>query len=331
MHAARRNLARLTRTQDGDAEALQLWTIFRDVSLREFDKVYRLLDVKFDAWKGESAYRDSMGPVVAELREKGLLRVDSGAGVAGGVRLLRASSPIPTAGIGKRKEEEQQKKRAAEGGATANDKEPAKAKVKNEGALVVDVPGLDKPVLVVRADGASLYTTRDLAAADDRWREYGFDRALYVVDAGQSLHFQEWFGIAKVRARRSVARRVRCSDDVAAGGQILGRPFADRLRHVRFGVMLRHNSENGQWERIATRKGAWRASGGRRAPKARVRRRADAALGRAARGYPEGARDPAAEHRGQEEQEPRPGQHHARRGRGVGPRACPSRRGRPRS
>ncbi len=50
--------------------------------------------------------------------------------------------------------------------------------------------GLKKPCLVKRKDGASLYATRDLASADDRFASYHFDRALYVVDAGQSLHFQ---------------------------------------------------------------------------------------------------------------------------------------------
>lgn len=60
------------------------------------------------------------------------------------------------------------------------------------GATVVDLTaaGLKKPCLIKRKDGASLYATRDLASADDRFQEYKFNRGLYVVDAGQALHFQ---------------------------------------------------------------------------------------------------------------------------------------------
>lgn len=173
------------RLEDGDPEARQLWQLFKDVSLAEFKRVYALLGVDFDSWKGEAHYEGKMGPVLAELEGKTLTKID-------------------------------------------------------QGALVVDLTslGFKKPALLKRADGGTLYATRDLAACDDRWEEYRFDRSLYVVDLGQALHFKEWFAIAK----------------------LLGRPYADRLRHIGFGIVLMWNDDPGDgqpagWARVATRKG----------------------------------------------------------------------------
>jgi arginyl-tRNA synthetase len=173
------------RLEDGDPEARELWQLFKDVSLAEFKRVYALLGVDFDSWKGESHYEGKMGAVLDELEAKSLTRVDPG-------------------------------------------------------ALVGDLTtlGFKKPALLKRADGGTLYATRDLAACDDRWSEYRFDRSLYVVDLGQALHFKEWFAIAR----------------------LLGRTYADRLRHVGFGIVLMWNDDAGDgqpagWARVATRKG----------------------------------------------------------------------------
>ncbi len=173
--------------EDGDAEARKLWQIFKDASLAEFKRVYALLGVDFDSWKGEAHYEDKMGPVLAELEGKGLTSID-------------------------------------------------------EGATVVDLKAhglkqFKKPMLLKRADGGTLYATRDLAAADDRFREFAFDRALYVVDLGQSLHFNEWFAAAK----------------------LLQRPYADRLRHIGFGVLLVWNDEPAEGLQPGWAKGRTRA------------------------------------------------------------------------
>ena len=66
----------------------------------------------------------------------------------------------------------------------------------SEGALVVnlDAEGMP-PCLLRKADGATLYATRDLAAAIDRYESYHFDRCLYVVDKGQGLHFKQLFAV----------------------------------------------------------------------------------------------------------------------------------------
>ena len=134
--------------EDGDVEARSLWQIFKDASLKEFERVYGLLGVTFDSWKGEAYYEDKMGPVLTELENKNLTKLD-------------------------------------------------------QGATVVDLSalGFKKPMLLKRADGGTLYATRDLAACDDRFAEFAFDRSLYVVDLGQSLHFKEWFACAKIMGR----------------------------------------------------------------------------------------------------------------------------------
>ena len=67
------------RLEDGDPEMLALWQWFREESLKEFQKVYDLLEVKFDSYNGEAFYNDKMDEIVDLLEEKGLLSVDNGA------------------------------------------------------------------------------------------------------------------------------------------------------------------------------------------------------------------------------------------------------------
>ncbi len=65
--------------QEGDEEALTLWRWFYDISIKEFERVYQMLGVKFDAYTGESFYNDKMDAVVQELKDKNLLKESEGA------------------------------------------------------------------------------------------------------------------------------------------------------------------------------------------------------------------------------------------------------------
>ena len=65
--------------QEGDEEALTLWKWFYDISIKEFERVYEMLGVKFDAYTGESFYNDKMDAVVQELKDKNLLKESEGA------------------------------------------------------------------------------------------------------------------------------------------------------------------------------------------------------------------------------------------------------------
>ena len=59
--------------EDGDPEAMAIFTWFKEVTLKDAAKVYDSLGVSFDSYAGESFYNDKMEPVIQELRDKGLL------------------------------------------------------------------------------------------------------------------------------------------------------------------------------------------------------------------------------------------------------------------
>ena len=67
--------------EDGDKEAGELFELFKKITLEEVDKIYKLLNVEFDSYAGESFYNDKMAPVVSELKEKGLIKISDGASI----------------------------------------------------------------------------------------------------------------------------------------------------------------------------------------------------------------------------------------------------------
>lgn len=84
----------------------------------------------------------------------------------------------------------------------------------SEGALIVDLEAYGlTPCLLRRADGATLYATRDLAGILYRHRTYDFYKAIYVVGSSQREHFQQVFKVI----------------------ELMGEDYADRLVHVEFG------------------------------------------------------------------------------------------------
>lgn len=69
----------------------------------------------------------------------------------------------------------------------------------SEGAKIVDLEEYGMPpCLILRSDGASLYATRDLAAAYYRKNTYNFDKCLYVVAYQQNLHFKQIFKVLEL-------------------------------------------------------------------------------------------------------------------------------------
>ncbi|MFZ5469954.1 MAG: arginine--tRNA ligase [Myxococcota bacterium] len=98
----------------------------------------------------------------------------------------------------------------------------------SQGALIVDLPYADgePPVLLKKADGSTLYATRDLAAAIDRYERFHFDLSLYVVATDQALHFRQFFRVLEK----------------------MGKPWAGRMLHVNFGRIHGMSTRRGQIE-----------------------------------------------------------------------------------
>ena len=65
--------------EDGDTYCVELWNRFKDLSLKEFQKVYDILGTKFDSWNGEAFYSDKMDEVVELLEKSGKLVKSEGA------------------------------------------------------------------------------------------------------------------------------------------------------------------------------------------------------------------------------------------------------------
>ncbi len=68
-----------TKLENGDEEAFELWTLFKDMSLKVFNRVYEKLGVTFDSYAGESFYSDKMPEIVKLLRDKHLVEKSEGA------------------------------------------------------------------------------------------------------------------------------------------------------------------------------------------------------------------------------------------------------------
>lgn len=130
--------------ESGDKYCVDLWKKFKDLSMIEFNKIYDLLNVKFDSENGESFYADKTDEVVKILEEKGKITV-------------------------------------------------------SQGAKIVDLEdvGISTPCIVQKANGSSIYATRDLAAIMYRAKTYDFDKCLYVVAYEQNLYFKQIFAVAR--------------------------------------------------------------------------------------------------------------------------------------
>ena len=65
--------------ENKNEEALELWQWIRDVSLKEFNKVYDMLNIEFDSYAGESFYSDKMPAVLKEMEDSGIMKESEGA------------------------------------------------------------------------------------------------------------------------------------------------------------------------------------------------------------------------------------------------------------
>ncbi|MEK4747296.1 arginine--tRNA ligase [Niallia circulans] len=98
--------------------------------------------------------------------------------------------------------------------------------IESEGAQVVELEDFP-PCLIKKSDGATLYATRDLAAAIYRQENYHFVKSLYVVGNEQTLHFKQLFQVLEK----------------------MGYDWAKGMAHIPFGMMLKDG------KKMSTRKG----------------------------------------------------------------------------
>ena len=92
----------------------------------------------------------------------------------------------------------------------------------SEGALIVDIDDpLLPPVLLRKADGATLYATRDVAGLFYRWQQYKFYQSLYIVGSAQSDYFKQLFKLIELKEKAEAL-----SDKDSMSGKI---------KHIEFG------------------------------------------------------------------------------------------------
>ena len=86
----------------------------------------------------------------------------------------------------------------------------------SDGAQIVDLKDYNMPpCLILKSDGATLYATRDIAAAIYRKETYHFDTSLYIVAYQQDLHFRQFFKVL----------------------ELMGYDWASQCKHVAFGMV----------------------------------------------------------------------------------------------
>ncbi|CAH2249405.1 probable arginine--tRNA ligase, mitochondrial isoform X1 [Pelobates cultripes] len=72
----------LKRLEGGEAQAVSLWTHFRELSIQEYAKIYKRLGIHFEEYSGESFYREKSQHVLQMLRNRGVLKeMENGTGV----------------------------------------------------------------------------------------------------------------------------------------------------------------------------------------------------------------------------------------------------------
>ncbi|MBM3322939.1 arginine--tRNA ligase [candidate division WOR-3 bacterium] len=143
------------RLETGDDEAREVWQQFVRLSSAEFNRIYELLGVRFDAVLGESFYADRLDEVVRRALDRGV---------------ARRETPL----------------QAATG--AGEDVAPGETVV----IIPLDSAGIDTPLFLQKSDGTSLYATREIAAAEYRIQTWQPAKMLYVVGNEQELYFRQF-------------------------------------------------------------------------------------------------------------------------------------------
>ena len=129
--------------EQGDKETKKVWQFCVDISLKEFDKIYKMLGIKIDYALGESFYQDKVKYILKDVEERGVAQ-------------------------------------------------------KSQGTLIIPLPDIKTPLMLLKADGATVYATRDLATIKYRIEKWKPDLIVWEVGADQKLYFQQLFQAAEM-------------------------------------------------------------------------------------------------------------------------------------
>lgn len=160
--------------EEGDRENRKLWRWFLEESLRDFNCLYKLLDVKIENTIGESFYLSKLKPLIEDALQRGI------------------------------------------------------AQRGEDGSIVIKIPDSPTPEIIQKSDGATIYTTRELAAISHRLKKWRATKIIYVAANQQTFHLKQVF----------------------AAAQRLGFTKPGQLVHVKFGMMLTPGGK-----KFATREG----------------------------------------------------------------------------
>ncbi len=160
--------------ENGDKENLKLWKWFSKESMKDFERVYKILGVKIENTIPESFYESELKTLVKSAVERKI------------------------------------------------------AKIGEDDSVIIPIPESATPEIIQKSDGATIYTTRELAAIRHRIKKWKADKILYVAANQQTFHLQQVF---------------RCAE-------LLGFAKPGQLGHVKFGMILGQEGK-----KFATREG----------------------------------------------------------------------------
>ena len=178
------------RMEDGDESALKNWRVWREMSVKKYEEEYDRLNVKFDVYTGESMVgKENMDLALEKLDEMGLVTETNGAKLV-----------------------------------DLEEWKLGKAVIRKKGREIFLFVSFSVFSFVLRTtDGTSIYLTRDIGGAIDRYEKYAFDKMIYVVSSQQDLHLSQFFKIL----------------------ELMGYPWAKSLVHINYGLVQGMSTRKG--------------------------------------------------------------------------------------
>ncbi|EJD39929.1 arginyl-tRNA synthetase [Auricularia subglabra TFB-10046 SS5] len=197
------------RMEHGDEDALKHWRAWRKLSVDKYVQEYAELNIAFDHYIGESMVSQAVQDDVVE-------------------KLLKAGIATPWTKPPKKqgdaKPAEPVAEEAIDDPTREDDDEPAQDDADAGKALAIDLRQHKLEFALLRKrDGTSLYITRDIAGAIERWEKYKFDKMIYVISSQQTLHVAQFFKVL----------------------HLMGFDWAQRLEHVSYGLVQGMSTRRG--------------------------------------------------------------------------------------